>query len=157
VSVATLRLGPDGALRCPGAGGPVPLTRAQRAILAALAERPGAVRSHDDLLAAIRGPGGSGERGRVIAVHVLNLRRRLSASGHDDVIATVHGEGFRLNAERYALEPALAAPLVLSLPPADLARLESYAAQTGVSLSGAVAELLSDALDALDADACPGW
>lgn len=73
----------------------VDLTPTEFRILEALLGAGGRVVSRKDLLARVWGydfdPGTS-----VVEVHLANLRRKLEAGGHERVVRTVRGEGFRL-------------------------------------------------------------
>jgi DNA-binding winged helix-turn-helix (wHTH) protein len=79
------------------------LTDTEQRILRALARRPAKVWSRGELLGL--GDRGDGEE-RTVDVHVRNLRRKLDAAraGASDLVATVHGAGYRFNAT--ALEDA---------------------------------------------------
>jgi DNA-binding response OmpR family regulator len=79
------------------------LTDTEQRILRALARRPAKVWSRGELLCL--GDRGDGEE-RTVDVHVRNLRRKLDAAraGASDLVATVHGAGYRFNAT--ALEDA---------------------------------------------------
>jgi DNA-binding response OmpR family regulator len=81
------------------AGREVALTRAEGAILAALAAQPGRVRSRQELLAALEAERGKRPTARAVDVYVTQLRAKLGPGA----IRTVHGIG-------YALNPAGAVP-----------------------------------------------
>ena len=78
------------------------LTPGESALLVALARRPGAVISRDQLLEAVaRRP--DEVYGRVVDVHVANLRRKLGDDAGDPwLIETVPTTGYRLIASRDA-------------------------------------------------------
>ncbi len=95
---ARLRLGPlefdlaRAELR--GPDGPVHLTGGESGLLAALAARPGAVLSREDLAAAL-GSDDSGER--AIDVQVTRLRRKIEADPREPrFLHTVRGRGYTL-------------------------------------------------------------
>ena len=75
-------------------GRTVELSPREFALLHALAERPGAVLSHDELLARVWGEGRPASR-NVVEVYVGYLRRKLDVIGAADVVATVRGRGYR--------------------------------------------------------------
>jgi two-component system phosphate regulon response regulator PhoB len=75
------------------AGKPVALTATEFNILRALAERPGRVRSREDLISAARGEDAA-VVDRTVDVHVAALRRKLGKLG--EAIETVRGVGYRL-------------------------------------------------------------
>jgi DNA-binding response OmpR family regulator len=76
------------------------LTPGEAALLVALARRPGAVLTRDQLVEAVaRRP--DEVYGRVVDVHVANLRRKLADDAGDPwLIETVPGTGYRLVATR---------------------------------------------------------
>lgn len=150
-----LRLTRDGALVGPGDGAPVLLTESHRRILTVLSERPGVVLSAGRILDAVHAGRPERPREETVGVQVCYLRKRLAKAGCADAVVTVWGQGFYFDGARYVLDLPAAAPLRLTLPPRDLDRLEAYAGQRRATLSEAVAELLSDALSALDGDS--GW
>jgi two-component system phosphate regulon response regulator PhoB len=75
------------------AGKAVALTTTEFNLLRALAERPGRVRSREDLIGAARGEDAE-VVDRTVDVHVAALRRKLGKLG--DMIETVRGVGYRL-------------------------------------------------------------
>ena len=74
---------------------PVELTGLEFAILEALLTRPEMVFARETLMAAAYGPG-TYVADRTIDSHVRNIRAKFAEAGCGDVIATVHGVGFRL-------------------------------------------------------------
>jgi two-component system phosphate regulon response regulator PhoB len=78
-------------------GEDVELTLTQYRLLQFLAQRPGFVRTRDQMVAAVRGEGAV-LSSRVIDVHVAALRQKLGEYG--DLIETVRGVGYRLNDAR---------------------------------------------------------
>lgn len=79
------------------AGQPLTLTAIEFAILVALTARPGLVLSRDQLMDAAYG-GRVHVSDRTIDSHVRNIRAKFAAAGCAEVVATVHGVGFRLAA-----------------------------------------------------------
>jgi two-component system phosphate regulon response regulator PhoB len=75
------------------AGKAVALTTTEFNLLRALAERPGRVRSREELISAARGEDAE-VVDRTVDVHVAALRRKLGKIG--DMIETVRGVGYRL-------------------------------------------------------------
>jgi two-component system phosphate regulon response regulator PhoB len=75
------------------AGKAVALTTTEFNLLRALAERPGRVKSREDLIGAARGEDAE-VVDRTVDVHVAALRRKLGKLG--DMIETVRGVGYRL-------------------------------------------------------------
>lgn len=75
------------------AGKPVALTATEFNLLRALAERPGRVKSREDLISAARGEDAA-VVDRTVDVHVAALRRKLGKLG--EAIETVRGVGYRL-------------------------------------------------------------
>jgi len=73
-------------------GRPVPLTRKEFGLLAALVREPGQVVSRDRLLLEVWGTAWRGA-GRTLDVHMASLRGKL---GDPPVVATVRGVGYRL-------------------------------------------------------------
>lgn len=73
----------------------VPLTGLEFSILRALLARPEAVLSREQLMDAAHGPGTYVSE-RTIDSHVRNIRQKFAAVGCEQVIATVHGVGFRM-------------------------------------------------------------
>lgn len=78
-------------------GEPVDLTLTQFRILEFLAQRPGFVRTRDQLISAARGEG-TVLSSRAIDVHVAALRQRLGA--FSGIIETVRGVGYRMAEDR---------------------------------------------------------
>lgn len=78
-------------------GEDVELTLTQFRLLQFLAQRPGFVRTRDQMVAAVRGEGAV-LSSRVIDVHVAALRQKLREYG--DLIETVRGVGYRLTDAR---------------------------------------------------------
>ncbi|MDD7967493.1 response regulator transcription factor [Actinomycetospora lemnae] len=76
-------------------GREVELSAREFAVLHALAVRPDAVLTKDDLLTAVWGGGGSASR-NVVEVYVGYLRRKLAAVGAADLVRTERGRGYRL-------------------------------------------------------------
>ncbi len=76
-------------------GREVELSAREFAVLHALAARPDAALSKDELLAAVWGGGGSASR-NVVEVYVGYLRRKLAAVGAGDLVRTERGRGYRL-------------------------------------------------------------
>ena len=75
-------------------GVPVDLTLTQYRLLHFLSQRPGFVRTRDQIVAAVRGEGAV-LSSRVIDVHIAALRQKLGDFG--DLIETVRGVGYRLS------------------------------------------------------------
>ena len=75
----------------------VELTLTQYRLLHFLAQRPGFVRTRDQMVSAVRGEGAV-LSSRVIDVHVAALRQKLGEFG--DLIETVRGVGYRLTDAR---------------------------------------------------------
>lgn len=76
-------------------GGPVPLTVSEFLLLAALARRPGHVRSRSQLLDEVHGDDEAGSE-RTIDSHVKRLRRKLAQVAPDcDPVEAVYGVGYR--------------------------------------------------------------
>jgi DNA-binding response OmpR family regulator len=76
-------------------GREVELSAREFAVLHALAARPDAALTKDELLAAVWGGGGSASR-NVVEVYVGYLRRKLAAVGAGDLVRTERGHGYRL-------------------------------------------------------------
>jgi two-component system response regulator ChvI len=77
----------------------LPLTISEFLLLAALARRPGHVRSRSQLLDEVHGDDDSGSE-RTIDSHVKRLRRKLAEAAPDyDPIEAVYGLGYRLREE----------------------------------------------------------
>ena len=81
---------PDGAV--------VGLTGGEFGLLRALAEGAGRVLSRDQLLEKARGADAD-VFDRAMDVQISRLRKKLAEGGGDDLIATLRGEGYRLNAK----------------------------------------------------------
>jgi two-component system, OmpR family, response regulator len=79
----------------------VDLTAMEFAILAALLARPEIVFSREQLMGAAYGPQTFVSE-RTIDSHIRNVRAKFAAAGCEDVIATVHGVGFRLGQKAVA-------------------------------------------------------
>lgn len=76
---------------------PIALTPSEFAILAALAERPGFVRSRAELLSRLPGDGDEVTE-RTVDVHIRNLRRKIEPKpSAPSLITTVLGAGYRLD------------------------------------------------------------
>ncbi|MBL8747329.1 MAG: response regulator transcription factor [Phycisphaerae bacterium] len=78
-------------------GEPLDLTLTQYRLLHFLAQRPGFVRTRDQIVTAVRGEG-TVLSSRAIDVHVAALRQKLGGWG--DLIETVRGVGYRLTADK---------------------------------------------------------
>lgn len=74
-------------------GKPLELTLTQYKLLHCLAERPGFVRTRDQIVSAVRGEDVV-LSSRVIDVHIAALRQKLGE--HGDLVETVRGVGYRL-------------------------------------------------------------
>lgn len=74
---------------------PVPLTALEFAVLGTLLARPDMVYSREQLIVSAYGAG-MHVSDRTIDSHVRNIRAKFNAAGCANVIATVHGVGFRL-------------------------------------------------------------
>ncbi|MDE1994712.1 MAG: response regulator transcription factor [Rhizobiaceae bacterium] len=74
----------------------ISLTGLEFSILAALLARPDMVFSREQLMTAAYGAGVY-VADRTIDSHVRNIRAKFSAGGHDGIVATVHGVGFKFN------------------------------------------------------------
>lgn len=92
IDFGPLRVDPD-TRRVTVEGTPVDLTRAEFAILAALARRPGAAVSRAALVQSALDPERDGDE-RTLDVHVSRLRKKLGAAGR--LVGTVWGVGYRL-------------------------------------------------------------
>jgi DNA-binding response OmpR family regulator len=77
------------------AGEDVALTALEFDLLHALARAPQRVFTREELIDRVWGPDGVGV-GRVVDVHVSNLRQKLVAAGAHDVVRTVRGVGYAL-------------------------------------------------------------
>jgi len=77
-------------------GAKVDLTLTEFRLLHYLAQRPGFVRTRDQIVSAIRGEG-TVLSSRAVDVHVASLRRKLGEAGA--VIETVRGVGYRMATE----------------------------------------------------------
>ncbi|MHC1558588.1 response regulator transcription factor [Actinomycetospora sp. C-140] len=78
-------------------GREVELSAREFAVLHALALRPDAALTKDELLTAVWGGGGSASR-NVVEVYIGYLRRKLAAVGAGDLVRTERGRGYRLGA-----------------------------------------------------------
>ncbi|WP_285657580.1 response regulator transcription factor [Actinomycetospora sp. NBRC 106375] len=78
-------------------GREVELSAREFDVLHALALRPDAALTKDELLTAVWGGGGSASR-NVVEVYVGYLRRKLAAVGAGDLVRTERGRGYRLGA-----------------------------------------------------------
>jgi DNA-binding response OmpR family regulator len=96
VDIGNLRIDLD-ARQVHVAGAPVDLTRAEFAIVATLARRPGSAVSRASLVDQGLDPARDGDE-RTLDVHVSRIRRKLGEAGAH--IATVWGVGYRLTTER---------------------------------------------------------
>lgn len=76
---------------------PIALTALEFAVLAALLGRADMVFTREQLMVAAYG-GGIHVSERTIDSHIRNIRAKFGAAGCPDVIATVHGVGFKLGA-----------------------------------------------------------
>ncbi|SFZ81434.1 two-component system, OmpR family, response regulator [Devosia enhydra] len=76
---------------------PVTLTPLEFAVLSTLLARPDMVFSREQLIVSAYGPS-MHVSDRTIDSHVRNIRAKFLAAGCSNVIATVHGVGFRLGA-----------------------------------------------------------
>jgi two-component system phosphate regulon response regulator PhoB len=81
-------------------GKPVELTVTEYGILRFLAQRPGFVRTRDQIISAVHGQN-TILSSRTVDVHVTALRRKLGAAGK--VVETVRGIGYRMT--EHELEP----------------------------------------------------
>lgn len=79
-------------------GRPVRLTRTEFRVLETLAQRPGQVFPRSELVRRVFGDSYAG-LDRSIDTHVSNLRQKLHAGGAPGMIETVHGVGYKLQAE----------------------------------------------------------
>ena len=73
----------------------VPLTTLEFDLLLTLARAPQRVFTRDELVDRVWGPEATGV-GRVVDVHVSNLRQKLVAAGADGLVRTVRGVGYAL-------------------------------------------------------------
>lgn len=80
-------------------GRKIDLTLTEFRLLHFLAQRPGFVRTRDQIVSAIRGEG-TVLSSRAVDVHVASLRRKLGEAG--SVIETVRGVGYRVTTEAEA-------------------------------------------------------
>jgi two-component system, OmpR family, response regulator len=76
---------------------PVSLTALEFAVLSTLLARPEMVFSREQLIVSAYGAG-MHVSDRTIDSHVRNIRAKFLAAGCSNVIATLHGVGFRLGA-----------------------------------------------------------
>jgi DNA-binding response OmpR family regulator len=77
-------------------GTEVVLTRREFGLLAALAAHPGWVYTRDHLLLEVWGIDAQNVETRLVDQHIANLRRKLVASGAEELVQTVRGLGYRL-------------------------------------------------------------
>jgi len=75
-------------------GNEIALTITEFSMLAALARRPGFVRTRDQIIATVHGPNTVLSQ-RTIDVHITAIRKKLGELG--DAIETVRGVGYRLS------------------------------------------------------------
>ena len=80
-------------------GQPVPVTATELRLLETLARHPGRTFTREELVARALGPDYEG-LDRTIDTHVTNLRRKLESAGAPRTIATVHGIGYCIPANR---------------------------------------------------------
>ncbi len=78
-------------------GEPVELTKIEFDLLAALSERPAAVRTRLQLMEEVWGEGYVGDD-HVVDVHIANLRKKIDQQGAESRIRTVRGVGYGMNA-----------------------------------------------------------
>jgi two-component system OmpR family response regulator len=78
-------------------GKAIDLTGLEFSILEALLARPDMVFSREQLMTAAYGAG-IFVADRTIDSHIRNIRAKFAAAGHDSVVVTVHGVGFKFNA-----------------------------------------------------------
>lgn len=101
IALGTMRWDAGRAELLDGEGAPVKLTSLEAALLGALAERPGAVLSRDDLVAltgtGTSGVAGSSGEGRAVDVQVTRLRRKIELDPKfPRYLQTVRGRGYVL-------------------------------------------------------------
>ena len=82
-------------------GEPVPLTRTEFDLLAALASRPGRAWTRLELITRVQGYDFEGYE-RTIDVHVKNLRRKLGDAAPFRLVVTMPGVGYKFGVERDA-------------------------------------------------------
>jgi len=82
------------------AGQPIPLIPTEYRLLHVLTERPLRVFSREWPIDLVWGRGVYVEE-RTVDVHIRRLRRPLNAHGREDLIRTVRGAGYALDAERH--------------------------------------------------------
>lgn len=95
VECAGLRLDPA-SHRVTAHGRPVPLGPTEFRLLHFLMTHPERVHTRSQLLDQVWGSGVYVEE-RTVDVHILRLRRALEASGHDRLVQTVRGAGYRFS------------------------------------------------------------
>ncbi|MGO9310777.1 MAG: response regulator transcription factor [Spirochaetia bacterium] len=78
-------------------GHPVSLTAKEFGLLELLLRHPGQVLSREQIARHVWS-GDFEADSNVLEVHVRNIRRKLAEAGHDEVIETVRGAGYRLRA-----------------------------------------------------------
>jgi DNA-binding response OmpR family regulator len=79
-------------------GRPVTLTPTELRLVEALVAHPGRTLSRDELVARAFGPDYDG-LDRTVDTHITNLRRKLDTGGARRLIRTVHGLGYRVQAD----------------------------------------------------------
>ncbi|MHB1951802.1 MAG: winged helix-turn-helix domain-containing protein, partial [Acidiferrobacteraceae bacterium] len=94
LAVGTLVLDPA-AHRVTGRGVPISLGPTEFRLLRFLMSHPNRVQSRARVLDQVWGPNVYVDE-RTVDVHIRRLRKALSASGHDRLIQTVRGAGYRL-------------------------------------------------------------
>jgi two-component system KDP operon response regulator KdpE len=77
------------------AGEPVHLTKTEFELLRVLAVNRGRLMTHRSLLLEVWGPGYEHDK-QVLRVHMANLRRKVDRAGHERLIQTDPGVGYRL-------------------------------------------------------------
>ncbi|MEM9139342.1 MAG: response regulator transcription factor [Pseudomonadota bacterium] len=82
--------------RCTWNGNALQLTATEFQLLETLARQPRRVFTRDDLMRAVYAPG-IHVSDRTLDSHVRHVRAKLTATGADGLIETVHGVGFRLS------------------------------------------------------------
>ncbi|HEX7307209.1 response regulator transcription factor [Lentzea sp.] len=77
-------------------GEPVPVTRIEFELLAAISENPRQIRTRDQLRTRAWGEAWLADD-HAVDVHLSNLRRKLASAGAPGLISTVRGVGYRMN------------------------------------------------------------